>query len=218
VFKSPSLEVETVEVQQLILENKKAKEKEDRKVEAYESTRRVLQQINSCVEGYYAAGEISEKLKYVRHPERVRGMMEDYYQRQPMVTGQLHQLEKYSALDVEKVPFVYWDDFISNRPAEPQVMRVAVKPDSFYVYEFRDSQKYDCYQLTTKNSDRHIFGYAVKGSELSIRLRQFFMRVKQLSDLSPEPMMLELRFPAASDQGNCVHIDRLVAPRWFLVR
>lgn len=255
VFRSPSLEVETVEVQQLILENKKAKEKEDRKVEAYESTRRVLQQINSCVEGYYAAGEISEKLKYVRHPERVRGMMEDYYQRQPMVTGQLHQLEKYSALDVEKVPFVYarvqmkdssshdvlleqmtdgsfkldwesevhyqplaWDDFISNRPAEPKVMRVAVKPDSFYVFEFRDSQKYDCYQLTTKNSDRYVFGYAVKGSELSIQLRQFFMRVKQLPGVSPEPMMLELRFPTSGDRGNCVHIDRLVAPRWFLVR
>ena len=251
VFKSPSLEEEAIEVQQIILEN----EKEERKLEAHEFSRRLLKQASACIRDYYSASQISEKLKYVRHPQRVRALMEEYYKQHSIVTDEFHQFEKYGALEIEKVPFVYarvqmksgvskdvlleqmadesfkldwetevhyqpisWDAFIRQRPSKPHVMRVAVKPDSFYVYGFRDSSKYDCYQLTAMNSDRYVFGYVVKGSELSIQLRQFFMRVKNLSKISPEPMMLELRFPEASAQGDCVHIDRLVAPRWFLAR
>ena len=254
VFKSPSLEEETVEVRQLILANEKENEKEELKIEEHESTRLLLQQLNACIRSYYAANEIGQKLKYVRHPERVRGLMENHYQERPMIIEEFGQLERYSALNIEKVPFVYgrvqmqdgkshdvllekmadgsfrldwesevhyqpisWDDFISQRPSESVVMRVSVKPDSFYVYQFRDSSKYDCYQLSEKNSNRSVFGYVVKGSETSIQLRQFFMRVKHISQVSSEPMMLQLRFPEGDSLGNCVHIDRLVAPRWFLV-
>lgn len=255
VFKSPLLEEESVEIQQLILENERENQKEKIKKDAYELTSRLLKQVEVSVRGYYAADQISEKLKYVRQPERVRPLMEKYYQQQPVVKEEFHQLEKYGALNIDKVPFVYarvqmengtsrdvllerladesfkldwevdvhyqplaWDGFIELRPSEPLVMRVAVKPDSFHVYQFRDSSKYDCYQLTAKGSDHYVFGYVVKGSEVSIQLRQIFMRVKQLANTSPEPMMLQLRFPEGSSQGNCVHIDRIVAPRWFQIR
>lgn len=255
VFKSPSLKDETIEVQQMILNDQKENKKEERKTEAYEATRVALEEVKACVRDYYAADKIREKLKHVRQPDYVLGMMEKYYQQQPIERGEFDQLEKYSALDVDGVPFVYarvlmksgkshdvlleqmvdgtykldwesevhyqplsWDDFIRQRPTKSCVMRVAVKPDNFYVYQFRDSSKYDCYQLTAKNSDRSLYGYVVKGSELSIQLRQFFMRVKHLSKVTLEPMMLEIRFPEGAIQGGCVHIDSLVAPRWFLVR
>lgn len=255
VFKSPSLKEETMEVQQMMLNDVKENEEEIRKIESYETTRRSLKQIKSCVRSYYAADQISEKLKYVRNPDYVRGIMEGYYEQQPIVTEEFDQLDKYSALVVDKVPFVYarvlmksgkshdvlleqmtdgsykldwesevhyqplsWDDFIRQRPTKSYVMRVAVKPESFYVYQFRDGSKFDCYQLSARNSDRYAYGYVVKGSELSIQLRRFFMRVKHLSKESSEPMMLELRFPEVGSKADCVHIDRLVAPRWFLVR
>jgi hypothetical protein len=254
VFQSPSLVEETLELRMEISANKKEAEKEDQKVEDQQSTRRLLEQVTLCVKGYFSADQIDQRLSYVRQPERVRLLMEKYYQDHPMKTGEFRQFEKYSALDIEKVPFVYakvrlqneeshdvlleqmndgsfrldweshihyqpitWDDFVRQRPAEPMVMRVAIKPDSFYAYEFRDNQKYDCYQLTARNSNEYIFGYVVKGSELSIQLRQFFMHTRRLSELNAEPMILQLRFPQDGASKNCVYIDRLMAPRWVFV-
>ena len=254
VFQSPSLVEETLELRMEILANKKEAEKEDQKVEDQQSTRRLLEQVTLCVKGYFSADQIDQRLSYVRQPERVRLLMEKYYQDHPMKTGEFRQFEKYSALDIEKVPFVYakvrlqnkeshdvlleqmndgsfrldweshihyqpitWDDFVRQRPAEPMVMRVAIKPDSFYAYEFRDNQKYDCYQLRAQNSDEYIFGYVVKGSELSIQLRQFFMHTRRLSELNAEPMILQLSFPQGGASKNCVYIDRLMAPRWVFV-
>lgn len=254
VFQSPSLVEETLELRMEILANKKEDKKEEQKVEDQQSTRRLLEQITLCVKGYFSADQIEQKLSYVRQPERVERLIEKYHQDHPMESGEFRQFEKYSALDIEKVPFVYakvrlqngeshdvlleqmddgsfrldweshvhyqpisWDEFVRQRPAEPMVMRVAIKPDSFYAYEFRDNQKYDCYQLRAQNSDEYIFGYVVKGSELSIKLRQFFMRVKRVSELKAEPMILQLRFPQEGTSRNCVYIDRLMAPRWVFV-
>ena len=250
VFQSPSLVEETLELRMEILANKKEDEKEEQKVEEQQSTRRLLEQITLCVKGYFSADQIEQKLSYVRQPERVRPLMEKYYQDHPLEAREFRQFEKYSAIDIERVPFVYakvrlqngeshdvlleqmddgsfrldweshvhyqpisWDEFVRQRPAEPMVMRVAIKPDSFYAYQFRDNQKYDCYQLRAQNSDEYIFGYVVKGSELSIQLRQFFMRARRVS----EPMILQLRFPQGGTSTNCVYIDRLVAPRWVFV-
>ena len=254
VFQSPSLVEETLELRMEILANKKEAEKEDQKVEDQQSTRRLLEQVTLCVKGYFSADQIEQKLSYVRQPGRVRRLIEKYYQDHPMEPGEFMQFEKYSALDIEKVPFVYakvrlqdgeshdvlleqmgdgsfrldweshvhyqpitWDEFVRQRPAEPMVMRVAIKPDSFYAYEFRDNQKYDCYQLKARNSSEYIFGYVVKGSELSIQLRQFFMRVRRVTELKAEPMILQLRFPQDGASKNCVYIDRLMAPRWVFV-
>ena len=251
VFQSPSLVEETLELRAEILANKKEAEKEDQKVEDQQSTRRLLEQITLCVKGYFIADQIEQKLNYVRQPERVKLLMEKHYQDHPMKTGEFRQFEKYSALDIEGVPFVYakvrlengdshdvlleqlddgsfrldweshvhyqpitWDEFVRQRPAEPMVMRVAIKPDSFYAYEFRDNQKYDCYQLRARNSNEYIFGYVVKGSELSIQLRQFFMRSRRVTELKAEPMILQLRFPQDGVSKNCVYIERLMAPRW----
>ena len=90
-----------------ILANKKEAEKEDQKVEDQQSTRRLLEQVTLCVKGYFSADQIDQRLSYVRQPERVRLLMEKYYQDHPMKTGEFRQFEKYSALDIEKVPFVY---------------------------------------------------------------------------------------------------------------
>lgn len=250
VFKPPSLEQEAEEVEMVI----QASKKEDEKEAEQKSVRQIFEELTACVSGYYSSSHIEAKLQYVRHPERVSILMEHYYKNHPMVTGEFAQFEKYSALDLEGVPFVYarvqlnngksenvlleqmgdgsfkldwesnvhylpmsWPDYIHQRPTRPMTMRVMVAPDNFYVYEFRDNQKYDCYKLTAINSDDYIFGYVEKGSVASIQLRQFFMRVRQVAGVKPEPMTLLIRFPENSKSRNCVHIDRLMALRWVFV-
>ena len=109
-----------------------------------------------------------------------------------------------------------WDDYISKRPTEPLVMRVHARPDNFYAYGF-DEDRYDCFQLTAQGSDDYLFGYTIKGSEASIALRGFFMRTRKLAGDKAEPVTLLLRFPEEGRSKKCVHIDRMMAPRWIFV-
>lgn len=250
VFKTPSLEQEAKEVEMVIQTNKKEDEKEaDQK-----SVRQLFEALAACVAGYYSANQIEEKLQYVRHPDRVRELMENHYSKHSILTGEFVEFENYSALELEGVPFVYarvrfkdkesesvllehmsdgsfkvdwesnvhylpvsWHDYIRQRPAKSLVMRVFVRPDNFYVYEFRDNQKYDCYKLTNLDSDEYVYGYVEKGSVASIELRQFFMRARRVAHAKAEPMILVLRFPEESISRNCVYIDRVMAPRWVFV-
>lgn len=112
---------------------------------------------------------------------------------------------------------VPWDEFVSKRPTEHLVMRVHARPDNFYAYGF-DEDRYDCFQLTAQGSDDYLFGYTVKGGEASIAMRTFFMQTRKLAGDKAEPVTLLLRFPEDGGSKKCVHIDRMMAPRWIFVR
>lgn len=250
VFQSPPLEQEAAEVRMAVEANKK----EDKEEIEQKSVRQLFEALAACVAGYYSSSQIEEKLQYVRHPDRVRELMENHYSKNPILTGEFVEFENYSALELEGVPFVYarvrfndkesesvllehmsdgsfkvdwesnvhylpvsWHDYIRQRPAKSLVMRVFVQPDNFYVYEFRDNQKYDCYKLTNLGSDEYVYGYVEKGSVASLELRQFFMRVRRVAQPKSEPMILLLRFPEGGMSRNCVYIDRVMAPRWVFV-
>lgn len=109
-----------------------------------------------------------------------------------------------------------WEEFIIKRPAEPLVMRVIASPDNFYAYGF-DEERYDCFQLTTRGSDDYVFGYTLKGGEASIAMRTLFLQARKLTTRAAEPVTLVLRFPEDSRSNRCVHIDRMMAPRWIFV-
>lgn len=250
LFEPPSLNNEAKEVEALVSANGKEDEKKDEQARALE----YLDQIIACIEGYYGAENIEQKLPYVRQVERVKPLMTHYYEDKPVVSGEFDQFVKYRATDLDGVPFVHarvrlksgvinevlleqmsdgsfrldwesdinyqpmpWKDFIAQRPSETMAMRVLVKRDDFYVFEFRDKLKYDCYHLSVPNSDEYIFGYVDKGSETSIHLRQFFMRARKVAGDKAEPMILLLRFPQEGASKRCVYIDRLMAPRWVYV-
>ncbi|MGB2350853.1 MAG: hypothetical protein ACPH9O_04415 [Akkermansiaceae bacterium] len=251
LFKSPSLEQEAKEVKMVVEANKK----EDQEEVEQKAVRQLFQELTACVSGYYSSGQIEDRLQYVRHPKRVRPLMEDHYSKYNISTGEFVEFENYSALELDGVPFVYarvrfkhkeaesvlleqmsdgsfkvdwesnvqylpvtWHDYVYQRPTKALVMRVFVQPDNFYVYEFRDNQMYDCYKLTSMDSDEYIFGFVEKGSVASLQLRQFFLQARRVSQVKSEPMILLLRFPEDSMSKNCVHIDRVMAPRWVFVR
>ena len=223
------------------------KEDESKKV------RSLLARMDDCVRGYLKADSIDQKLAYVRHPRRVRPLMEKYYKDHQMVAEQFRQFAHYQAVGIDGSSFVYgrveladgsshdllleqlqdgsyrvdwesdvyylpmpWDEFIISRPTQPLVMRVGATSDNFFAYEFSEDQ-YDCFKLTVRDSDDHVFGYAVKGSEVSIAMRSFFMKTRQVASGKPEPFTLLLRFSESASAKNCVHIDRVMAPRWIFV-
>jgi len=103
LFEPPPLNNETMEMEALVTANGTDDEKKEVQVRALE----YLEQIITCIEGYYAAENIEQKLKYVRQAERVKPLMKHYYQDKPIAAGEFDQFEKYRATDLEGLPFVH---------------------------------------------------------------------------------------------------------------
>jgi hypothetical protein len=215
--------------------------------------RSILEEMDNSAREYLRAANIKQKLAHVRHPRRVKALMEQYYQDHPMEVLQFHQFERYQAVDIDGSSFVVgtvvmvdgtrrqllleqmqngsfrvdwesdvrysampWDDFVSKRPTESVVMRVHAKPDNFHISDF-DEARYDCFQLMSHGSYDYVFGYTLKGSEASIALRSLFMQTRPLVGEKAEPVTLLLRFPETGRDHKCVHIERLMAPRWIFI-
>ena len=77
------------------------KEDESKKV------RSLLARMDDCVRGYLKADSIDQKLAYVRHPRRVRPLMEKYYKDHQMVAEQFRQFAHYQAVGIDGSSFVY---------------------------------------------------------------------------------------------------------------
>lgn len=113
---------------------------------------------------------------------------------------------------------VDWKTWIETRPTEPVNMRVYISPDHFYAYEFRDENQYQCFKLTTRDSDGHLFAFTTKDSKAHFDILRILERSEEPSQAASEPMTLRLRFPKNSESKHCVVIDSVVAPRWTLIQ
>ncbi len=243
VFDAQSEIEETVEKKQTLV---KDRIKEDKEV------RKVLLGMQDCVRGYLMARSVEEKLKYVRHPERVKPLLEDYYKRHEMKPEKFRQFERIRPMGLDKFSFVYglvelesgdqhqllieqledgsfrvdwesdvcylpvdWKDYLKGKNKESVVMRVFIEPDTFFAYEFSDETRYDCYKLTTRDADDHLFGFVEKGSKVAEDIGHFIKHVQEFGSDNPEPLMLRIRFPENTRSKKCVWIEDLVAPRWI---
>ncbi|MFK7912054.1 MAG: hypothetical protein AB8F34_15850 [Akkermansiaceae bacterium] len=113
---------------------------------------------------------------------------------------------------------INWETYIKERPTEAQVMRVKIKGDNYHVYEFRDEETFDCYRLTAKGSQNHLFGFVRKGSPVARELVHFAEKNGLNNEAAKaQPLMLKIRFPKDSPSKKCVWIEQMVAPRWLLV-
>lgn len=225
------------------------------KIKEIKEVRQTLNSMKSCVSGYLTAKTVDDKLTYVRHPERVKPLMEEYYQRNELIKEDFRQFERIRSMGLESLSFVFgqvellngkkhkllleqledgtfrvdwesdvcylpvpWDKYVDESPVEAMVMRVYIKRDTFYAYEFRDEDLYDCYQLTARDSDDHVFGFVKKGSDVAMDIKRFFKRTEEQGSQAREPVMLVLRFPEETHSKKCVWIDRMIAPRWTYVK
>ena len=112
---------------------------------------------------------------------------------------------------------IEWNKLIKTRPSQAVDMRVKITPDNFYAYEFKDESRFQCYRITTRDSDEHLFGYAIKNSPTNRKISQLLLKSSQYGGSKSEPMILRLSFPEKTNSKKCVWIDALLAPRWTYV-
>jgi len=73
----------------------------DREIEEDLSAEQTIQTIEEAARNFYDSRSIEELLKYVRHPERVKPLMEDYYARHPLVPSRVEQLRSMNPLTID---------------------------------------------------------------------------------------------------------------------
>ena len=105
-------------------------------------------------------------------------------------------------------------EYIAEKPTEPVNLRVFANPDNFYVYEFSDSTKYQCFKLTFRDNDELLFGYVERGSPTDKQLAAHFRGVRASGSFAPEPLYLTVKFPENSKGERGVLIEKFIAPRW----
>lgn len=67
--------------------------------------RRLLAEITATLEGYCSATTIEERLPFIRHPERVRPLMEDYYRNRPFENLPGAKLVEQFPIPIENASF-----------------------------------------------------------------------------------------------------------------
>lgn len=216
-----------------------------------EEARALLEEIKSTLEKYTSAKTVAEKSSLVRQPERVRPLMEDYYNSRRLIPEIGARLIGQYALPIKNRSFVVltvefddesqrillaevdndlnvtidWEsdvcyqpvdleEYIQNKPTEPVTLRVFAKPDNFYVFEFSDSDKYQCLRLTFRDEDALLFGYVQRSSAVSERMASYFKKSLREGGVRAEPVMLKVRFLENSKADQGVLIEEFIAPRW----
>jgi len=120
------------EVKQVILENS---QKETIQVQ------QVLQKMEDCARNYLAADSLESLLPYVRHPERVKPLMEAYYQTHPIKPEEFERFNRIRSMGLAGLSFVYTDTLLTNGKSH-KILLEELEDGSFVV----DWESDVCYQ------------------------------------------------------------------------
>ncbi len=216
--------------------------------------KKILISMEESVRGYLAAESIESLLPFVRHQDRVKPLMEEYYSQHKLQPVEFLRFSRMRSMGLENLPFLYgkvsltdggtrkllieeledgtfridwesdvcyqpmpWSQYIAQRPQKAMDMRVKITPDTFYAYEFKDESRFQCYKITTRDSDEHLFGYVMKNSQTAQKIDKLMLKSRQHGGGKNEPMILRLSFPEKTNSKRAVRIDALLAPRWTYV-
>lgn len=108
-------------------------------------------------------------------------------------------------------------EFIERKETKPTDLRVFANPDNFYVYEFSDSEKYQCLKLTFRDSDEFLFGYIERDNPDHNRLFKQFQASRSTGSIRPEPLLVSVRFLEGGRSERGVLIEEYIAPRWAYI-
>lgn len=128
-------------------------------------------------------------------------------------------------VDDEGVPKVDWETFVCYQPmgweeyaeTRPQgssmVFRVYTEKDDFFSHEFADEETWNCYRLTTRESQEPLYGYAKKGSEIAAEIDFYVSR----NGGKPAALILKLSLAEGLKSRRGMEIEKVMAPRWIYV-
>lgn len=69
--------------------------------------RKTLELMEGCVRGYLSADSVDQLLPFVRHPERVKPLMEHYYQNHEMHPREFRHFKRIRSIGMDSLSFVY---------------------------------------------------------------------------------------------------------------
>jgi len=97
----------------------------------------------------------------------------------------------------------------AQRPTEPFLMRVLLRPESYFNYSFSDDTKWNAYQMHFRNSDEVFLAYSEKKSVPDETLK--LVRKEGITS----PFLVRVRFPQGARAGNQVEIVEVVGFGWI---
>ncbi len=101
-----------------------------------------------------------------------------------------------------------WEDFLKTHPTEAVQMRVFLRWDDYYNYEFADDRKYQCLEVRVRDGEETLYGYVERGSETERRLREV------VAADAITPMNLRLKFLPWSGDKRIVWIEEVLHAYW----
>lgn len=81
----------------------------DSEAKLMEEAARDYDEMEEILRGFLSAKTVEERLKYVRHPDRVKPLMLDHYRRFPIQSYQYKEVSEYTIVPLKKRPFVALD-------------------------------------------------------------------------------------------------------------
>ncbi|WAC18754.1 hypothetical protein OVA24_16110 [Luteolibacter sp. SL250] len=115
-------------------------------------------------------------------------------------------------LKVDWESFVAWSEmpwprFISEKPEQPVLFRVALKTLEYYNFGFADDRKWQSYELRSPDREHVLYGYVRRDSSLD-------GRVRPLDGKSTRLVTVKLKYLPGDVKRNQVVIEELVSDGW----
>ncbi len=214
----------------------------------------LIESMEKTIHQYYKADTIVDRLKLVRHPERVKALMENYYGEQQfsLASDSLDDILSLQPITLERSAAFWigslllengkkqdlilevlesgevkidwetlvcyqpmkWEDFIAQRPEGKSIdWRVYIEPDNLFSHEFADSSRWNCFRVSTLNSDEILFGYSEVDSAIS---KSILTQFKQ-NDGQPLSLIIRLRIPDGLKSHQGAVIEKVVSNNWIFV-
>lgn len=102
-----------------------------------------------------------------------------------------------------------WEDFLRTKPTTSHVFRVTLSTVDYYNFDFSDDVKWHSYRLLSPTGNKSLYGYALRGSSLDVRLQP-------TSETNRVNYMLSLVYPPNATSDSQVEIEGIVAEGWVL--
>jgi hypothetical protein len=104
---------------------------------------------------------------------------------------------------------ISWEDFLRTKPTTSHVFRITLSEVDYYNFDFSDDAKWHSYRLISPVGKKSLYGYALRGSSLDVRLQP-------TADTSRVNYMLSLVYPPDATSDSQVEIESVVTEGWVL--